>query len=318
MKARTCTLLVAATLLSTASWAERKYSDWGPAVNLGCQINSPANDFGPGISKDGFSLYFSSNRGQTDPTRSEIYVAQRPSTSDLWGSPQNLGPTINSPGGNNPTFSRDGHWMFFNSSRAGGFGDTDIWASYREHVHDDFAWETPFNLGAGVNATGFEAGPSYFENEDGSSPVLYFGRADSGSTQTATSDIWIADLLPDGTFGNARLVPELSSLRGDQRPSIRFDGLEIFFFSNRPGSITDTNANFTTDIWVATRSSVNDAWDEPTNLGANVNTQFADINPQISADGLTLYFASNRPGGCGGNDLYMTSRTRLKGHNAGN
>ena len=31
----------------------------------------------------------------------------------------------------------------------------------------------------------------------------------------------------------------------------------------------------------------------------------------MSADGITLIFYSNRPGGFGGNDLYMTTRTRL-------
>ena len=36
-------------LLSTQAFAEHKYSDWGPAVNLGCgTINSPSNDFGSG------------------------------------------------------------------------------------------------------------------------------------------------------------------------------------------------------------------------------------------------------------------------------
>lgn len=311
--------VVLGTLLSTAAFAERKYSDWGPAVNLGCGIiNSRSNDFGPGISKDGLSLYFSSNRGASDPNNADIYIAQRPSTSDPWGPPQNIGSTINTPATeSNPSFSRDGHWMFFNSNRSpGGFGDVDLWASYRAHVHDDFAWETPFNLGPGVNTAGFEAGASYFENEDGSAPLLFFGRGLSATTQATTTDIWVADLLADGTFGNARPVPELNSPVGDQRPSIRFDGLEIFFFSTRAGS---------NDIWVATRSGVNDPWDPPerlTNVGTPVNTPFGEFTPHISADGLTLYFGSSRPAldaqgnpvpGCGGFDLYMSTRTQLKG-----
>ena len=155
----------------------------------------------------------------------------------------------------------------------------------------------------------------YFENEDGSAPLLFFGRGDSGATQGMTSDIWVAELLPDGTFGNARPVPELNSTQGDQRPSIRFDGLEIFFFSNRPGSTPNTMGVPTTDIWVATRNSIDDPWDPPVNLGPEVNSAFGDFNPHISPDGLTLYFASNRPAGsgCGGSDLYMTTRTKLRG-----
>jgi len=207
--------------------------------------------------------------------------------------------------------------MFFNSNRPGGFGDIDIWASYREHVHDDFAWQTPVNLGPGVNTAGFDAGASYFENEEGGAPLLFFGRGVSFATQGTTTDIWVAELLPDGTFGNARPVPELNSPQGDQRPSIRFDGLEIFFYSTRDGSTPDANGNATNDIWVATRKDVHDQWDTPVKLGPEINTSAGEVHPQISGDAMTLYFAStpNRPGvnSCGGFDIYMTTRTRLKG-----
>jgi hypothetical protein len=65
-----------------------------------------------------------------------------------------------------------------------------------------------------------------------------------------------------------------------------------------------------TDIWIATRNSVHDAWSLPVNLGAVVNTGFAENQPYLSADGRTLFFASDRPGGCGGNDLYMSTRSK--------
>jgi hypothetical protein len=315
-----CLSLTVASMAQTSS-AGRKYSDWGPAVNLGCgTINSPANDFGPAISKDGLSLYFSSTR---DDPNGDLYVAQRPSTSEPWGAPQNLGPTVNSAAAeNNPAFSRDGHWMFFNSNRQGGFGDIDLWASYREHVHDDFAWQTPFNLGAGVNTNQFEAGASFFENEGGNAPLLFFGHGLSAATQGSTTDIWMSELLPDGTFGNARPVPELNSSTGDQRPQIRFDCLEIFFFSNRPGSMLNSSGTSSIDIWVATRNSVEDPWDTPVPLGPAVNSPFQDFQGHLSSDGLTLYFASTRPAldadgkqipGCGGFDLYKSTRIKLKG-----
>ena len=46
----------------------------------------------------------------------------------------------------------------------------------------------------------------------------------------------------------------------------------------------------------------------PTNLGRAVNTAGFEGGPALSADGLTLYFASNRPGGSGGADLWAASR----------
>ena len=309
--AKTGAFLIMAALLSSPATAERKYSDWGPVVNLGCgTINSTSNDQGPAISKDGRSLYFGSDRAGT-LGGVDIYVAQRASEGGPWGMPQNLGPMVNSPVTDNiPSFSRDGHVMFFNSNRPGSMGvDVDLWASYRTHVHDDFAWETPVNLGAGVNTLGFDAGASYFENEEGGAPLLFFG---SGPA-IALSDIWVAEQLPDGTWGNKRPIPELNSPQQDQRPVVRFDGLEMFFFSNRTDSTPGPTSAPSSDIWVTTRNGVHESWGAPVTLGEVINTPFSEINPHLSADGLTLYFASNRPGGCGGNDIYMTTRTKAKG-----
>ena len=43
-----------------------------------------------------------------------------------------------------------------------------------------------------------------------------------------------------------------------------------------------------------------------------MNTTAFDGGPALSFDGTTLYFHSNRPGGVGGNDLYVTTRARLR------
>ena len=283
------------------------FSGWSTPVGLGCGlINSGGNDSGPAISKDELSLYFASDVAGP-PLK--IYVSQRASVVDTWGAPVTLGSNVNDGIHTSgvPSLSRDGHWLFFNSNR--GFGDIDIWASYREHVHDDFDWQRAVNLGPGVNTSGFEAGASYFEN-DGGAPQLFFGRADMGSNQFTKTKIMVSEQLPDGTWGTATEVSELNSPfpYGTQRPSIRFDGLEIFFFSMRPVGLGGS------DIWVATRQSVDDVWDVPVNLGAPVDTSLADFHPQISGDGLTLYFASSNPDGtCGGFNLFVTTRTRVHG-----
>src|SRR5204863_6688022 len=140
-----------------------RYSDWSAPVNLGPGINSASNDQDAAISKDGLSLYFASNRpggfGGFD-----MYVSQRASTDDPWGSPVNLGPTVNTAfDEGNAAFSRDEHSMFFQSKRPGGFGGIDIWVSQREQTHDDFDWQPAINLGPGVNSVADDNGPTYFE-----------------------------------------------------------------------------------------------------------------------------------------------------------
>jgi Tol biopolymer transport system component len=53
------------------------------------------------------------------------------------------------------------------------------------------------------------------------------------------------------------------------------------------------------------------AWSAPVNLGPSINTEFGEFQSAISADGLTLFFASDRPGGFGSkgtNDLWVAQR----------
>jgi Tol biopolymer transport system component len=286
----------------TASSGGQKYSEWSTPVNLGPAVNSSAMDRAPAVSKDGLSLYFSSNRlggvGMED-----IYVSQRETRDGEWGLPTNLGPIINTTVNEQvPALSRDGHLLFFVSGRQpGGFGGADIWVSRREDTHDDFAWQPAENLGAGVNSASTDAGPSYFENDEVGVPHLYFQSNRPGGP--GISNFYVSEQMADGSFGPAVLIPELSF--GDSsRASIRHDGREIFFNSNRPGSIADS-----LDLWVATRDSVFDAWSEPVNLGSTLNSELVDVQPYISSDGETLFFASNRLNG-GPTDLYMSTRTK--------
>jgi hypothetical protein len=285
----------------TASTRAQRYSDWSAPINLGPTVNSTFNDRGPAISKDGLSLYFASTRlglGGED-----IYVSRRENRDDEWGPPVNLGPIINTSFNESvPAFSRDGHLLFFSSNRPLGFGNADIWVSRREDTHDDFAWQPAENLGAGVNSAFIDAGPSYFENDEVGVPQLYFN---SNRPGPGISNIYVSEQTADGSFGAASLVPELSSLADTSRPSIRHDGREIFFNSNRPGSVN------TFDLWVATRETVFDAWSEPINLGPTLNSGQLNVQPYISSDRKTLFFASIRPDGFGLTDLYMSTRTKL-------
>jgi WD40-like Beta Propeller Repeat len=53
---------------------------------------------------------------------------------------------------------------------------------------------------------------------------------------------------------------------------------------------------------------VGDKWSEPKKLGKNVNTEFWEGSCSISADGWFLYFSSERPGGSGGRDIYVSKK----------
>jgi hypothetical protein len=300
------TVLLVLSLAVYTTAAALKFSDWSAPVNLGPIVNSPFNDFAPAISKNGLSLYFSSDRpGGLGP--SDIWVSQRNSRDDPWGVPVNLGPPVNTSFGERaPNFSRDGHWMFFVSDRPGGVGGDDLWVSWRTNIHDDFGWQPPINLGAGVNTATFDAGATFFENDEAGTPLLFFGSTRAGGP--GGEDIYVSAQTADGSFGPATLVSELSSPQSDRRPTIRFDGLEIIFFSNRPGTLGGA------DLWASTRETVFDSWSVPVNLGPVVNSTSNEAPSYLSSDGRILILTSDRPGGFGSGDLYVTTRQRGGGH----
>jgi hypothetical protein len=180
------------------------------------------------------------------------------------------------------------------------------------------------NLGPNVNSPFQDAGANYFANreqddddsdddgdEDEDARALLFFTSSRPPGSPTLFDLYVSPQLSDGSFGLPTLLSELNSPCTEQRPSIRRDGLEIFFYSNRPatgGGACATNA----DLWVATRDTLSQVWYTPENLGPVVNGGSNDQQPDISSDGRTLYFASNRAGGPGLLDLYVTIRDRSK------
>ena len=107
----------------------------------------------------------------------------------------------------------------------------------------------------------------------------------------------------DFTFGEpTKLGPPVNSPADDWDTSISADGLLLLFGSNRSGGVGGI------DIWESTRATIDDPWGEPTNLGPVVNSAQDETDSSLSTDQLSLYFRSNRPGGIGREDLWVTTR----------
>lgn len=304
----------APTNATAASFAKAAaYSAWAPALNAELipgtapSFNTVALEGCPFIAPDGKSFYMASNRsgglGGLD-----IWVSTRESKDDPWGAPVNVGAPVNSNVNDFcPTLARDGHTFFFASNRAGGCGGDDLYVTRRRNAT---GFEDPENLGCAVNSAGNEAGPSPL-TEPGSGPVLYFSsnRAGGFASDPVGAIMGDADIYRSesrgGVFGPAVLVPGVNSISNDGQPNLQRDGKEIFFFSNRIGTLGGN------DIYSAARAIALDAWSAPVNLGSAVNTTFDETRPSLSWDGATLYFGSNRPpalGGEGSNDIYVTTR----------
>jgi hypothetical protein len=158
------------------------------------------------------------------------------------------------------------------------------------------------NLGTQFNSAGTDAGPAYFENDDAGVPLLFLASNRAGGA--GGLDIYVSELTASGSFGPPALVSELSGALNDLTPGVRHDGLEIFIASNRVGSIGAQ------DLWVSTRRAVDDPWSAAVNLGPAINSSTNDNFPSVSSDRETLFFSSDRPGGSGGSDIYISTRSK--------
>ncbi len=214
-----------------------------------------------------------------------------------FGTPINLGSTINSPSHEaTPFISQDGLSLFFSSDRPGGSGDFDLWYSTRPTL--DAPWSDPVNLGPSVNSSDEDYYPSVsYDNLS-----LYFYSTRQGGE--GGSDIWVSTRTsPSDPWREAEnLGPSINSLANEAAPCLSADGLSFLFRSTRSRGFGSA------DIWLSTRPTVGDPWGAPVNLGPTINGSEWDCGVHLSADGLSLFFHSNRSGGLGNFDFYLSTR----------
>lgn len=230
--------------------------------------------------------------------------ASLPSAGFTFGKPVNLGPVVNTSYQEVfPCISADGLELYFGSDRPGGYGSADIWIARRATMSDP--WGEPENLGPRVNTQAGEIPTT--TSSDGLE--LYFNdfpepRRPGGH---GSVDIWVARRAtkndPWGPGINLGAPVNTSAVDGDA--SISADGLTLYFCCDGPGTIGSH------DLLVTTRATKQGRWRPPVNLGAIVNSSATDSQPCILADDLVLLFGSERPGGIGGQDIYMTRRSAI-------
>lgn len=268
--------------------AASSFPTFGKVANLDAPLNSEDFDGGPSISPDGLELYFITDRDVTNG--GEIWVASRSSTSEAFSKLQKLGPAVNSSADEGaPSISADGRELFFDRSP-----DGHVFIATRSSASEPFAKAALLDLGNHACCDGFP-------NISADSLDLYFCSSRPGGF--GGDDIWVAARATrSSSFGPpVNLGSSVNTAANDCEPGISSDGLTLFLASDRKGG----SGGF--DIWVAMRASRSVPFGRPVNLGHIVNSGFSDERPDISADGGTLFFMSNRLGGHGSFDLWETS-----------
>jgi hypothetical protein len=174
-------LLLITAVSNVAAQRGPKFSDWDPVVRLASPINSAFDDQAPVLSKDEKTLFFTSNRPGSLNGSEDIWVSKRKARNSPWGTPVNLGPTINTSGIERlRSLTADGRVLLFMSDRTGSAGQTDIWAVERKHVSDDFGWSEPVNLGSYINSEESELAARYLFGDSGRVRSLLFSSSKPG------------------------------------------------------------------------------------------------------------------------------------------
>jgi len=147
------------------------------------------------------------------------------------------------------------------------------------------------NMGPNVNTTDWEYWPGM--TIDGS--VFIFTRM-----LNEQEDFYICKRNDSGWDKAVPLPGSINTPDNEGTTSVVADGRFIFY------TVCNQDGYGSCDIYYSAFNPRNNAWSRRMNLGNVINGTHWDAQPSISADGRTLIFASSRPGGYGGKDLWLS------------
>jgi outer membrane protein OmpA-like peptidoglycan-associated protein len=150
----------------------------------------------------------------------------------------------------------------------------------------------PKNCGPKVNTKYWESQPSI--SSDGK--TIYFTSNRPGGQ--GGMDIWKTEMISEGVFSDPVNLGDVVNTPFDEiSPFIHFDQKTLYFSSDGHLGMGGR------DLFYA-KMQPNGTWNTPVNLGYPINSYKDESGIFINAQGSVAYFASNRPGGFGGLDIY--------------
>lgn len=219
---------------------------------------------------------------------------------------ENLGTAVNTPMAElRPTISADGDLLFFiceNNPRNTKYrsvpNSQDIWFSERDSTGK---WSKAVHLGYPLNTVQYNA--VYWISPD-NNRILIRGAFMNGAYNG--KGVSMCTLTEEGNWSepNALIIKNYYKYdRGRQSgATMGHDGQTLLLY------MTPEEGSGANDIFVCFLTK-NGTWSEPKSLGAKINLpEYNEMTPYLAPDGVTMYFSSNRPGGLGDNDIWMTKR----------
>jgi OmpA-OmpF porin, OOP family len=219
---------------------------------------------------------------------------------------ENLGEIINTEYPEmRPTISADGNLLFFirqghpsNVQISTVPNAQDIWYSTRDTLGK---WSKAKHLNSTVNASHYNA--MFWISPDLNRMLIkgafidgqYYGMGVSMMHRMEDNSWSAPEMLRIRNFEKFSFTQQFGAAMGQ-------DGKTLLFY------MTDKKNSYNNDLYVSFYEG-NNIWTAPKSLGKKINlSDYNEMSPFIAADGVTLYFSSDRPGGIGENDIWMAKR----------
>ena len=173
---------------------------------------------------------------------------------------------------------------------------------WREEMMKKALPVTLHNMGENVNSSWGEYFPTLTVDE---SRLIYTVRRPSDNRTKCVfckleEDFYVSLKIDDEWQPRKKLELMLNTSYNEGASCISPDGKYLIFTScHRDDGFGSC------DLYWSKR--IGESWTKPRNFGSPVNTRFWESQPTFAADGKTIFFVSNRPGGVGGKDIWKTT-----------
>ena len=261
-------------------------------LNMGSEVNSKYEDYGPAMHPKDNILLFTSQRnvqGLTGKKDEDIYITRN--FDGFWDTAEPL-KTINTRyNEGSACLSRDGRTIYFSRCMApGGFGSCDLYVSA---LQEDSTWSSPQNLGLNVNSRGWESQPSLSHSEDS----LFFSSDRLGGFGLTDIYMSIKD-KKTGVWGKAMNLGPTINTRASEVSPFFHPQFDVLYFSST-GHLLQFG-DF--DIYKAYLENGN--WQEPRSIGPLVNSPASEYYFSIDSESKNLFYAKSEPEDIKNLDLY--------------
>jgi outer membrane protein OmpA-like peptidoglycan-associated protein len=246
-------------------------------LNMGDDINSAKEDYGPTVGNtDDLILFTSKRNSKSDGSYNEdLFYSTK--VEGRWSMAEPFAKINSTYNEGSACISEDGKYLYFSRCNApDGLGNCDLYVAM---MKVDSTWGDIKNLGANINSSGWDSHPSLTHNGD----TLFFASNRAGSF--GLSDIYFAVKDKKGTWQKAQNAgPIINTVNSEVSPFFHHSFNVLYFSSNgHPLNFGEF------DIYKSNK--LKSSWSEPRNTGPLVNGSGSEYYFTIDSKSENLYYA---------------------------